>query len=133
MTTELNLLTLTILMTALFWVPYVLNRLAVRGLFGLLAGTSPDQGTPQSDWAQRAIKAHTNAVENLALYAPLVLTAHVLNLSNPATKFAAVLYLVSRAIHFVVYTGGVPAVRTLAFTGGWIAQVIFVATILKWI
>lgn len=133
MTTELHLLTLTLLMTALFWVPYVLNRMAVRGLGGTLAGESPDQGTPQSAWAQRAAKAHTNAIENLAVYAPLVLTAHVLNLSSPATRFAAVLYLVSRAIHFVVYTGAVPVVRTLAFTGGWIAQIIFVAAILKWI
>jgi len=132
-TSELYLLVLSILMTALFWVPYVLNRLVVRGFGGTLAGMSPDQGTPQSAWAQRAIKAHTNAIENLAIYAPLVLAAHVLNLHSPATRFAAVLYLASRAIHFVVYTGGVPVLRTLAFTGGWIAQMIFVAAILKWI
>ena len=32
MTTEIYWLTLTTLMTGLFWVPYILNRIAVRGL-----------------------------------------------------------------------------------------------------
>jgi hypothetical protein len=52
-TTELYWLTLTALMTALFWVPYVLNRMAVTGLGNTLAGTAPDIGK-LSDWAQRA-------------------------------------------------------------------------------
>ena len=37
MTTELYWLTLTALMTALFWVPYVLNRMVMNGLLGTLA------------------------------------------------------------------------------------------------
>ena len=86
-TTELYWLTLTVLMTALFWVPYVLNRVVVSGLGGALAGTSP-KSEGHSDWANRAIKAHTNAIENLAVFAPIVLTAHLLNISNGATKAA---------------------------------------------
>lgn len=37
MTTELFWLTATVLMTALMWMPYILNRIAVRGLIGALA------------------------------------------------------------------------------------------------
>ena len=56
MTTELYWLTLTALMTALFWVPYVLNRMVVSGLGATLAGASP-KSEGHSDWANRAIKA----------------------------------------------------------------------------
>ena len=119
-------------MTALFWVPYVLNRMAMNGLMGTLAGGAPDSST-LSTWAQRAGRAHTNAVENLAIFAPVVLTAHVLNISNGATKTAVVVYFFARLLHFVVYSAGIPAARTLAFTAGWLAQIAVIASILRWI
>jgi uncharacterized MAPEG superfamily protein len=133
-TTELYWLTLTALMTALFWVPYVLNRMAMSGLGGALAGGALAGGAPDSGklslWAQRAIKAHGNAVENLAVFAPIVLTAHVLGISTAATKAAVVVYFFARLLHFVVYSAGVPAVRTLTFTAGWLAQIAIIASIL---
>jgi uncharacterized MAPEG superfamily protein len=119
-------------MTALFWVPYVLNRMVVSGLGGTLAGTSP-KTEGHSDWANRAIKAHTNAIENLAIFAPVVLIAHLLNISNGATKAAVVVYFFARLIHFVVYSAAIPAARTLAFTAGWLAQIAIIASILRWI
>ena len=63
MTSELCWMTLTVLMTALFWVPYVLDRLAVRGPWTALSDPRPESGEPHSLWAQRAIKAHANAAE----------------------------------------------------------------------
>jgi uncharacterized MAPEG superfamily protein len=131
-TTELYWLTLTVLMTALFWVPYVLNRMVVGGLGATLAGTPPEDGA-HSLWAQRAIKAHHNAVENLAIFAPAVLVAYALNISTPATKLAVVIYFFARLLHFVVYSAGIPAARTLTFTAGWIAQMLVLASILHWI
>jgi uncharacterized MAPEG superfamily protein len=119
-------------MTALFWVPYVLNRMAVNGLVGTLAGSAPDSST-LSAWAQRAGRAHTNAIENLAIFAPVVLTAHVLNISNGATKAAVVVYFVARLLHYIVYAAGIPAARTLTFTAGWLAQIAIIASILRWI
>jgi uncharacterized MAPEG superfamily protein len=131
-TTELYWLTLTALMTALFWLPYVLDRMVALGLPKTLAGAGPNTGA-QSAWAQRAIRAHTNAIENLAIFAPLVLTAHLLNISNSATRAAVVVYFFARLVHFVVYSAGVPAARTLAFTAGWLAQIAIIASILHWI
>ncbi|MBA4173400.1 MAG: MAPEG family protein [Hyphomicrobium sp.] len=133
MTTELYWLTLTLLMTALFWIPYILDRLAVRGIWPALSDTKPEGGGPHSLWAQRAIKAHSNAVENLAIFVPAVLIAHVLGISTPATKMAVVVYFVARLAHFVVYTAGVPVVRTLTFAVAWGAQIVIIASILKWI
>ncbi len=132
MTTELYWLTLTALMTALFWMPYVLNRIVVSGLAGALAGTSPTDAS-QSSWANRAIRAHTNAIENLAIFAPVVLTAHALNISNGATKAAVVVYFFARLVHYVVYSAAIPAARTLAFTAGWLAQIAIIASILRWV
>jgi uncharacterized MAPEG superfamily protein len=131
MTTELYWLTLTVFVTSLFWVPYILDRMVVRGVWGTLSAAIPETGTPQSGWAQRAIRAHYNAVENLAIFAPAVLVAHLLGISNPATRFAAVLYFGARLVHFVVYTAEIAVLRTLAFTVGWIAQMIVLASILR--
>lgn len=132
MTTELYWLTLTALMTALFWVPYVLNRMAVGGLRGALAG-APPPSEAHSSWGQRAIKAHANAVENLAIFAPAVLVAHALSISTPATRAAVVTYFFARLLHFLVYLAGIYGVRTLTFTAGWLAQIVILASILHWI
>ena len=76
MTKELMWLTLTVILTGLLWVPYILDRLMVRGLMATLG--NPSRGDkPQSGWAQRLYFAHTNAVENLIIFAPLVLILDV--------------------------------------------------------
>jgi uncharacterized MAPEG superfamily protein len=131
MSNELFWLTLTVAMTGLFWVPYILDRCAVRGLMGAMANPSRD-AKPQSAWAQRMIAAHTNAVENLVVFAPLVLVAHALNIHSTATVLACGLYFWSRLAHFLVYAAGIPVLRTLAFTGGFIGQAILVLAIAGW-
>jgi len=133
MTTELYWMTLTTLLTALLWVPYVVDRVVVRGLWPMLSDAKPEGSGPQSLWAQRAARAHLNAVENLTIFVPAVLTAHLLNISTPATRLAAASYFFARLVHVVVYSLGVPVMRTLAFTVGWIAQIAILASILKWI
>jgi uncharacterized MAPEG superfamily protein len=131
MTKELFWLTLTVVMTGLIWVPYILDRCAVRGLMGAMANPSPED-KPQSAWAQRMMAAHVNAVENLAVFAPLVLVAHALNIHSGATVFACALYFWSRLAHVAVYTSGIPVLRTLAFTGGFVGQAILVLAIAGW-
>ncbi len=131
MTTELYWLTLTLLMTALFWLPYVLDRLAVRGMVPALTDTRPESGGPHSLWAQRAIRAHQNAVENLVIFVPAVLIAQLLHISTPATRAAVIVYFFARLVHFLVYTAGVPVVRTLAFAVGWGAQIVIILAVLR--
>ncbi len=130
MSRELFWLILTAAMTGLFWVPYILDRTNVRGLMGAMANPSPTD-KPQSAWAQRMMAAHDNAVENLVIFAPLVLATLHLSIATPATAFACVLYFWSRLVHYVVYTLGIPVLRTLAFAGGFVAQVILVLALFK--
>ncbi|WP_166162913.1 MAPEG family protein [Chelativorans oligotrophicus] len=133
MSTELYWMTLTVLMTALFWVPYVLDRLVVRGLWTVLIDTKPEGSGPHSVWAQRAIRAHLNAVENLAIFVPAVLIVAILHISTPVTRAAVVLYFFARLAHFLVYTAGMPVLRTPLFAAGWAAQILLLVSILGWI
>lgn len=133
MSTELYWMTLTVLMTALFWVPYVLDRWVVRGLWTALIDTKPEGSGPNSVWAQRAIRAHLNAVENLAIFVPAVLIVAILHISTPVTRAAVVLYFFARLAHFLVYTAGMPVLRTPLFAAGWAAQILLLVSILGWI
>jgi uncharacterized MAPEG superfamily protein len=130
MSNELFWLVLTAAMTGLLWVPYILDRIMVRGLIGAMANPSPTDKA-QSPWAQRLMAAHINAVENLVIFAPLVLTARALGITTAVTAFACALYFWSRLVHVVVYTLGIPVVRTLSFAGGFVAQVLLVLAIFK--
>ncbi len=132
MSHELFWLVMTAAMTGLMWVPYMIDRVMMRGLAGAIANPSPADKA-QSPWAERLRAAHRNAVENLVVFAPLVLATQDLNvnLSTPATAFACLLYFWSRLAHAVVYTLGIPLLRTLAFTGGFIAQAILVLALFR--
>ena len=68
MSHELFWLVMTAAMTGLMWVPYILDRIMVRGVAGAMANPSPTD-KPQSPWAQRLMAAHINAVENLIVFA----------------------------------------------------------------
>lgn len=130
MPTELFWLTLTVALTGLFWLPYILDRILVRGLAGAMANPRAD-AAPQSAWADRLMAAHGNAVENLVVFATLVLTAHALGIANPTTAFACALYFWARLVHAVVYTLGIPVLRTLSFVAGFVAQVQLFLAIFK--
>lgn len=128
MTTELFYLTLTTLLTGVLWIPYILDRIAVRGL-GDAVGY-PDNPKPQSPWAQRLMKAHSNAVENLVIFAVLVLVANVLQISTEATATASMIFFWMRLAHAVAFTFKIPLVRTLSFFISFGAQIVFFWTLL---
>jgi uncharacterized MAPEG superfamily protein len=118
--TELFYLALTAAFTGVLWIPYVLDRFATRGI-GDTVGY-PENPKSQSPWAQRLMKAHRNAIENLAVFATLVLVAHALGITGSAIAISAMVYFWARVVHAVVYALAMPWVRTLAFTAGFAAQ-----------
>jgi uncharacterized MAPEG superfamily protein len=127
---ELFWLTVTTAMTGLMWIPYMLDRIMVRGVMGTMANPSPG-GKPQSAWAHRLYFAHTNAVENLVVFAVLVLVAQALDISNRTTVWACAVYFWARLAHAIVFALGIPVVRTLAFLVGFGAQVALVLAIFQ--
>lgn len=120
MSTELLYLTWVTAFTAVLWVPYVLDRFATRGVSDTVG--YPDSPRPQSPWAARLINAHANAVENLVVFATLVLIAHVAGLKTPVTAAACVVYFWARVVHALAYAFAIPWLRTLAFVAGFFAQ-----------
>ena len=120
MKTELFYLALVTAFTGILWVPYIVDRAMVRGLMDAVG--YPENPKPQSPWAQRLMKAHYNAVENLVVFAALVLAAHAAGISNNAIATSAVVYFWARVVHAVSYTLGIPWVRTLSFTVAFLSQ-----------
>jgi len=130
MTRELFWLTLTVILTGLLWIPYILNRVQVRGVGGAMA--NPSRGDrPQADWANRMMFAHDNAVENLIIFAPLVLILAEIDYSTKWTVYACAVYFWARVAHAIVYAMGVPVLRTLTFTVGFLAQAVLALAIFK--
>jgi uncharacterized MAPEG superfamily protein len=120
MKTELLYLVWVTVLTGVIWIPYILDRIAVWGLAEAVG--YPENPKPQSAWARRMMKAHANAVENLVIFATLVLAAQALSVTNNVTATACVVYFWARVVHLGAYTFGVPWVRTLAFAAGFCAQ-----------
>jgi uncharacterized MAPEG superfamily protein len=121
MTSELVSLTWVAALSALMWVPYVLNTIMVRGLVDAVG--YPEDPKPLAGWAERMKKAHYNSVENLVLFATLVLVAHAAGISNETTVLVCKVYFWARVVHLVSYTLAIPWVRTLSFTVGWLSCV----------
>jgi uncharacterized MAPEG superfamily protein len=122
-TPELYSLTLISTATALMWVPYVLARMTTHGLMRAIGNPGP--GYPSdAPWADRARRAHLNAIENLAVFAPLVLVGAIIDVSTKATVLAAQVYVGARLAHYLIYTAGIPVLRTVAFLAGACATVV---------
>ena len=129
-TPELYYLALVSAATLLMWVPYMLARIVTRGLMPTLGDPADPNYAPDPAWAMRARRAHANAAENLAVFAPLVIILALTGISTPATVMAAQIYLWARLVHYVVYAAGIPAVRTLAFGAGVAACLVIASVIL---
>ena len=122
---ELYWLTLTTLMTALFWVPYIINWMVEQGVVKAVWDPEDyDHSRPRAAWALRMLRAHENAVENLVIFAPLVLTLHALGISTDTTVTACAVYFWARAAHFLVFTFAVPLLRVLTFATAFGAQMV---------
>ena len=78
-------------------------------------GFSADQ--PEgADWYKRAMRAHANCIENLPVFAAIVLALHVSGSGGPVADFASIGILASRVLQSLVHvclvqTSSVVAVR----------------------
>jgi uncharacterized MAPEG superfamily protein len=115
-------------LTGLIWVPYILDRFATWGIMDTVG--YPQSPKPQSAWANRMKAAHTNAVENLVVFAALVLAANAASIGNGATATACMVYFWARVVHLLAYTLAIPWLRTLAFVAGFACQAVLAWQIL---
>lgn len=131
MTPELYWLALVCGLTALLWVPYILQLIVQLG--PVAAIWDPTGAHPhEAQWALRAKRAHYNAVENLVVFAPLVLMVVMLGKQDASTATAAALYFWVRVAHYVIHVLALPVIRTLVFLVGWGCQMFLLLRILGW-
>jgi uncharacterized MAPEG superfamily protein len=124
-------LTAITLFTGILWAPYILNAFFLNGILATMRYPLELQ---LSDWATRAKKAHTNAVENLIILAPLVLASVILLKDKPNIDFTSLIttlkvYFVARIFHYLFYIFKIPYLRTVCFLIGFFAQVFFAITL----
>ena len=124
-------LVLTLGMTSLLWMPYVLDRVVKLGIPRVLANPGRADMDEQSAWARRAKLAHANAVEGLVVFGPLAALAVHRNIGGTAlVANACAVYFFARLLHYVVYSAGIPVVRTVLFLAGFGAQIALVVALL---
>jgi uncharacterized MAPEG superfamily protein len=118
MSLELTLLTWSV---ALAFVQMLAAACGAILQFGLpdLAGNR--QGLPAATgWAGRAQRAHRNMLENLVLFAVLVLVTEVTNKNSAMTGLGAQLFFWARIVYAVIYVIGLPWLRT----GVWVISAV---------
>ena len=107
---ELTLLVWAALLTLVQAVIAVQGALMQVGL-PTLAGNR--DGLPEiKGWGGRAARAHRNMLENLVLFAILVLAAVIAGKTNSATLMGAQIFLGARIVYALVYIAGIPWLRT---------------------
>jgi uncharacterized MAPEG superfamily protein len=129
MTTELDYLVASAALTFVLVLIAVLGAMFEVGLPELAGNreTEPKVG----GWAGRAQRAHRNMLENLVLFAILVLVAHAAGVSDGTTRLGAALYFWGRFAHAAVYIAGIPWVRTAAFGVSVVGLVLLFAALVK--
>ncbi|MCK5396546.1 MAG: MAPEG family protein [Gammaproteobacteria bacterium] len=118
MTGEIYWLTLTTLFSSLLFIPYAYVRISKIGFVRLLVSPLPGDDPFEKEWAHRAYRAHMNAVENIVIFAPLVLAVQLTGLNNEVTLQACMVYFWARVIHAPFYIFNTPFVRTIAYFVG---------------
>ncbi len=110
MSLELELLVWS---TALAVIQMIVALLAAMSQIGLLPLVGNREKLPAFEgWAGRAQRAHRNMLENLVLFAALVLAAQLAGKTNTATALGAELFFWGRLAYAPVYVIGVPWLRT---------------------
>src|SRR4030088_1774697 len=120
MSTDLKYLAFTAILAASLWIPYVVAQVTTNGALKPPNYLDPTP-RPLPLWGKRADRAYINAVETFAPFAALVIVVHLAGKANAMTAFWAASYFWVRLAHAVVYLLGIPLVRTVLFTLGYVA------------
>ena len=126
MTADLWVLLSLALLTELLTLPPVVARGSVPGgitwMFynrdTVLEGVAP--------WGGRAVRAHGNLADNLAIYASVIGIAHITGATNGTTLIAGIVLLIARVLHATIYIAGIPYLRTAVFAVGQFAMLVYV-------
>lgn len=120
MTPDLFWLTLTALLAATLWLPYIIGVNTAK--LPAPVENRPSDPALMPAWIHRAWRTHLNLLEQFLPFAVVVLVAHLAGASNAVTAGAAAVFFGLRLLHAVWMIGGfrVLPVRPLIFSAGWV-------------
>jgi len=119
MSDEIYWLTWNVVLTAAMVIPYAVYRTKkLGGLWQVFLRPLPGDNPFDDEWAHRAYRAHMNAFEGIALFAPVAIAVHVTGSGNEATAIAAATYFWARLIYAPLYYFKVPVLKTAVWFVG---------------
>jgi len=122
---ELNLLVWSVVLTV---VQMLVAAQAAFNKVGLMALV----GNPEiTGWGGRAARAHRNMLENLVLFAALVLVAVTAGKTNDMTLLGAQLFIWARLAYAAIYVAGIIWLRTAAWAVSMAGLIVIFAQVVK--
>lgn len=110
---EIFWLMATTFLTAAMVIPYAVYRVSkLGGLWQAFLRPLPGDSPFDDEWAHRAYRAHMNAFENIAIFAPAALAVVVTGVGNEFTAAASMIHFLARAIYAPMFYFNVPVWRT---------------------
>lgn len=129
---EIYWLAWNVVLTAAMVIPYAVYRTRkLGGLWQVFMRPLPGDAPFDDEWAHRAYRAHMNAFEGLALFAPMALAVHVTGISNDVTATACAVYFWARLFYAPMYYFKVPVLRTAIWFCGLAATLVLAYELLK--
>lgn len=126
MTPELVWLTLSALLAASLWIPYIVG-INTEPAHEDAAGAfrRPPDLRDMRPWVHRAWRAHQNLLETLIPFAAVVLIAHLAEVSTAVTLWATVAFFWLRVLHAAGMISGLAGfpVRPIIFTASWLCTI----------
>jgi uncharacterized MAPEG superfamily protein len=98
---------------------------------GLLAQAGSRDELPEKKvFHARVTRLRDNMIENLLMFAPVVLVANAAGVSNETTVLGALLFFYARLAHAIIYLAGWPYIRPVPFAIGLVGIVMIALQLL---
>ena len=126
---ELNLLVWSVVLTV---VQMLVAAQAAFNKVGLMTLVGNREGMPEiTGWGGRASRAHWNMLENLVLFAALVLVAVTAGKTNDMTVLGAQLFIWARLAYALIYVAGIIWLRTAAWAVSMAGLIVIFVQLVK--
>ena len=97
---------------------------------GSAVGNRDDMPSEFPGWVGRARRAHANVLENLVIFAILVIAAHLADRNNDMTALGALVFFWARVGFAVAYVLGITWVRSLLWFAGFVGMLLIALQLL---
>ena len=129
MSVEMRMLTLSVVL-GIVQIIAASHAASLQRGYRWTASPRDEKVEPLGGVAGRLERALRNFVETFALFAAVVLVAHVTDTHDALTEWGARLYFWGRVAYVLIYAAGVPLIRSLVWNVATIGIALVVAALL---